>query len=92
MVLICAALIRSAWASLLSQLLSGEAIPVPNLIGACRSFMSLGQILDFHSLPQSFKLHVILAIFISVAMTATSAPFRYESLGVAGVNSAVGPT
>jgi hypothetical protein len=59
---------------------------------ACRSFMSLGQILDFHSLPQSFKLHVILAIFISVAMTATSASFRYESLGVAGVNSAVGPT
>lgn len=48
--------------------------------------MSLGQLMDFHSLPMSFRLHILIAVFISVAMTATSASFRYESLGVTGEN------
>ena len=86
---ICVALFRSAWGSLLPHLLSGESIPVSSLISACRGFMSLGQMMDFHSLPVSFRLHILIGVFISVAMTATSASFRYESLGVTGESTAL---
>jgi hypothetical protein len=45
--------------------------------------------MDFHSLPLSFRLHLVIAVFIAVAMTATSASFRYESLGVTGESAAL---
>src|SRR6202048_1038769 len=79
-----AALIRSAWASFLNNVLSGELVPVRTLVGVCRSFMSVGQLENYGSLPKSFKYHIILAIFTSLAMTGTSASFRYESLAQDG--------
>ena len=78
------ALIRSAWVSFLHHVLSGERISTQTLVGACRTFMSLGQLENYSSLPRGFKYHVIIAAFVSVAMTVTSASFRYESLALSG--------
>jgi hypothetical protein len=86
-----AAIVRSAWAVFLPRVLAGALIPTQTLIGACRNFMSLGQLENYKSLPSSFKYHVILAIFISLAMTGTSASFRYDSLGLADRNFAFVP-
>jgi hypothetical protein len=86
-----AALVRSAWAALLPRVLAGEPIPTRSLVGVCRKFMSLGQLENYGSLPFSFKIHIILAAFISLAMIGTSASFRYVSLGLAGRNIALVP-
>lgn len=82
-----AAFIRSAWAAFLPHVLAGELIPTQALVGVCRNFMSLGQLGNYGSLPFSFKFHIILAAFVSLAMTGTSASFRYDSLGVTGSNN-----
>jgi hypothetical protein len=85
------ALVRSAWAAFLPHVLTGEPIPTPALVGACRNFMSSGQLEHYDSLPSSFKYHIILATFISLAMTGTSASFRYDSLKLAGRSTALVP-
>src|SRR5277367_2952578 len=85
------ALVRSAWAAFLPHVLVGELIPARALVGACRNFMSWGQLENYGSLPFSFKYHIIVAAFISLAMTGTSASFRYESLGLASRNIAYIP-
>ena len=84
-----AALVRSAWAAFLPHVLAGELIPTRALVGVCRNFMSLGQLENYGPLPSSFKYHIILAAFISLAMIGTSASFRYDSLGLAGRNIAI---
>jgi hypothetical protein len=86
-----AALVRSAWAAFLPHVLDGEPIPTRTLIGSCRNFMSLGQLGNYGSLPSSFKLHIVLAALISLAMTGTSASFRYASFGQVGRNTALVP-
>jgi hypothetical protein len=78
--LIGAALARSTWAAFLPHVLSGEPIPTRSLVGACRDFLSLGQLENYASLPSSFKYHIILAVVVWTALTATSASFRYDSL------------
>jgi hypothetical protein len=88
---ISVALVRSAWAAFLPRVLEGELIPTRALVGACRNFMSWGQWENYGSLPSSFKYHIILAAFISLAMTGTSASFRYESLVLATRNTALVP-
>jgi len=85
------AIVRSAWAAFLPHVLAGELIPTQTLIGACRNFMSFGQLENYKSLPSSFKYHVILAIYVYLAMTGTSASFRYDSLGLPDHNFAIVP-
>jgi hypothetical protein len=79
--IISAALIRSAWASFLQHILRGEQIPIRALVGVCRGFLSLDQLGEFFCLPVSFKCHILIAALISLAMTATSASVRYQTLG-----------
>jgi hypothetical protein len=79
-----AAILRSAWAAYLPRILDGDAIPNQELVGISRNFMSLGQFRNYHSLPRSFRHHIILAVVILLAMTGTSASFRYVSLPLAG--------
>jgi hypothetical protein len=86
-----AALLRSAWAAFLPRVLTGEAIPNQALVGISRNFMSLGQLGHYHSLPGSFKYHIVIALVTSLAMTGTSASFRYLSLGLAGHSFALVP-
>lgn len=86
-----AAILRSAWAAFLPRVLAGDAIPNQALVGISRNFMSLGQLENYHSLPGSFKYHIILAVVTSLAMTGTSASFRYLSLGLAGHDFALAP-
>jgi hypothetical protein len=88
---ISAAFARSAWAAFLQQLLTEEPIQARALIAVCRNFMSLGQLGDYNSLPIPFRCHIFLAVLISLAMSATSASFRYASLGLAGRNTALVP-
>jgi hypothetical protein len=85
------ALVRSAWAAFLPHVLAGELIPTQTLVGAFRNFISWGQLENYNSLESPFKYHVILAIYISLAMTRTSASFRYDSLGLPGRNFAFVP-
>lgn len=85
------AILRSAWSFLLPRVLRGTYIPVWSLLGACQTFMSLGQIRNFRSLPLSFKIHLGLALLIAGAMTGTSASFRYESLALTGQTTALIP-
>jgi hypothetical protein len=75
-----AAIIRSAWAALLPTVLARDAIPNQVLVGICRSFMSLGQLKNYNSLPASFKYHIILAVYISLAMSFLPASFQYVEL------------
>ena len=82
---------RSAWASVLPRFLNGNAIPTRTLVGICRNWASLGQWQNYHSLPTSFKIYVVLAAFVFVAMTGTSASFRYNSGGVSGRETARNP-
>jgi hypothetical protein len=79
-----AALVRFAGAAFLPHVLAGELIPTQALVGAYRNFMSLGQLENFGSLPFSFKFHVVLAVFVSLAMIGTSASFQYNLIGVTG--------
>jgi hypothetical protein len=88
-VIISTAILRSAWACLLPSVLRGSYIPVWSLLSACQSFMSFGQLVNFTSLPPWFKFHVCLALTVAVAMTGTSASFRYESLPQIGPNTAL---
>ena len=53
--------------------------------------MSLRQLEYYGPLPTSFKYHIILSAFISLAMIGTSASFRYDSLGLTGRNIALVP-
>lgn len=87
--IISLALVRSAWASFLHRILAGEQIPSRTLVGVCRSFLSLGQLSEYRSLPTSFKFHILTAAFISLAMIGTSASFRYESRGQVGQSTAL---
>jgi hypothetical protein len=88
---ISAAFARSAWAAFLQQILTEKPVQAQALITVCRDFMSLGQFIDFKSLPVSFRYHIFLALLISLAMSATSASFRYDSLGLSGRNIALVP-
>src|SRR5277367_5967760 len=85
------ALVRSAWAAFLPHVLAGELIPTRALLGVCCNFMSLRQLEYYGPLPPSFKYHIILGAFISLAMIGTSASFRYDSLELAGRNIALVP-
>lgn len=82
---------RSAWASVLPWFLNGNPIPTRTLVGICRNWSSLGQWQNYHSLPTSFKIYVVMAAFVLVAMTGTSASFRYDSRGESGRNTALLP-
>jgi hypothetical protein len=53
--------------------------------------MSFGQILNYGYLPWSFKYHIWLGVFVSLAMMGTSASFRYEALPLEGRSMAVIP-
>jgi hypothetical protein len=77
-----AALVRSAWAAFLPQVVAGESIPTLALVGVCRKFMSLGQLENYSSLPLSFRIHIAVAAFTSLAIMGTSASFRYVVLGL----------
>jgi hypothetical protein len=90
-IFITVALVRSAWGAYLPSVLSGEPFPTRALVSVCRGFMSLGQLENFTSLPASFKIHLFLAIFVSLVMTATSASFRYDSFGEVDLNYASVP-
>jgi hypothetical protein len=85
------AIYRSAWASVLPRVLNGNPVPTRTLVGICRNWASFGQWQDYHSLPVSFKIYLVLATFVVVAMTGTSASFRYDSHGVSGLNTALIP-
>jgi hypothetical protein len=85
------AICRSAWASVLPQVLNGNRIPTRTLVGICRNWASFGQWQEFQSLPASFRIYLVLAALGLVAMTGTSASFRYESRRVSGSNTALIP-
>src|ERR1700722_3154451 len=85
------AFVRSAWASILPDMVAGKPLNTRSLIGICRNFMSLGQLASFGSLPAAFKWHITLAAFVSLVMRATSSSFRYESLPVSGEALAILP-
>jgi len=82
---------RSAWASVLPRFLNGNPIPTRTLAGICRNWASFGQWQNYRSLPTPFKIYVALAAFVFVAMTGTSASFRYDSRGVSGRQTAQTP-
>src|SRR4029077_4588453 len=56
-IFIGAALVRSAWAAFLPQVLAGKLMPIQALVGVCRNFLSFGQLENYGSLPSSFKYH-----------------------------------
>jgi hypothetical protein len=85
------AIYRSAWASVLHRVLKGNPVPTRTLIGICRNWSSFGQWQEFQSLPASFKSYLVLTALVLVAMTGTSASFRYESRKVSGLNTALIP-
>jgi hypothetical protein len=85
------AICRSAWASVLPRVLNGNCIPTRTLVGICRNWASFGQWQEFQSLPASFRIYLILAALVLVAMTGTSASFRYETRRVSGSNTALIP-
>jgi hypothetical protein len=87
--LIGAAFVRSSWAAFLPHILSGKPIPIRSLVGVCRDWLSLGQLENYASLPSSFKYHIILAVVIWMALTATSASFRYDSFPQLGSQNAI---
>ncbi|KAF8853891.1 hypothetical protein BDZ45DRAFT_729167 [Acephala macrosclerotiorum] len=80
---------RSAWASSMPRVVSGQALTTRSLVAICKSFMSLGQFQSFAALPTSFEIHVLLAAFVLTAMIATSSSFRYDSLPITGEVTAV---
>jgi hypothetical protein len=82
---------RSAWASVLPRFLNGNPIPTRTLVGICQNWASFGQWQNYHSLPTSFKIYVVIAAFVLVAMTGTSASFRYDSRGASGRETALIP-
>jgi hypothetical protein len=82
---------RSAWASILPRFLNGNPIPTRTLVGICRNWASFGQWQNYRSLPTSFKIYVVIAAFVLVAMTETLASFRYDSRGVSGREAALIP-
>jgi hypothetical protein len=88
---IVTAIARSAWASFLQHVLAGDTLPIRALVGACRPFMSFGQIASYSSLPSCYKYYAILAAYVALAMTGTSASFRYGSRGLVGNNTAMVP-
>ncbi|OCK73030.1 hypothetical protein K432DRAFT_256489, partial [Lepidopterella palustris CBS 459.81] len=84
MLVMMAAFARSAWGSAVPHLLAGKPLRARSLVGMCRAFLSLGQMQTFTALPVSFRVHLALAVFVSLFMIATSASFRYDSLPTSG--------
>lgn len=86
-----AAIVRSAWASYLKRVLAGDTLPTRQLVCVCRTFMSFWQITSYSSFPSCYKYHIIFATFVALAMTGTSASFRYDSRGLLSRNFAMVP-